>query len=117
MKNTEPTLNYFLLRLYETEEMTTIAPSTVVQCKESKNNSSKFKKLAVNTFQQIQIEKFRLNFLLRCREVKRPTPTLRCTGFRALDESDRIKIISEIETTVLLKAIDKKKKEIKGLEL
>ena len=72
--------------------------------------------LSTNTFQKVQIEKYRLNFLLNCRKLKRPPPSLRCTGFRALDEEERITMISEVETKSLSHAIKKKKREIKCLE-
>ena len=34
----------------------------------------------------------------RCTILKRPPPTLRCTGFKALDEKRRIELISKLAT-------------------
>ena len=64
----------------------------------------------------MEIETFRLLFLQRMRACKRPPPTLRATGFRALDEAVRIQLLSDMETTALAKAIQKKKKDVKLLK-
>ena len=90
-------------------------PTSSVQRLNNLNSNSKFTKLAVNTLQRKQIESMRLSFLLRCRELKRPPPSLRCTGFSALAENERIELLSEAESASLSKAIAKKKKEIKLL--
>ena len=55
---------------------------------------SKFNMLSTTALQKVQIEKLRLDFLLKRRIRKGPPPTLRCTGFKALQEEDRIKMIS-----------------------
>ena len=91
------------------------APSFTVNQRKNVNENSTFTMLAVNALQQMQIEQYRLSFLLRCRVLKRPPPSLRCTGFKALDENVRIRMISETETVALENAILKKKKELKLL--
>ena len=78
---------------------------------------SKYKMLSNDALRKVQIEKLRLDFLLKCRSRKRPPPTLRCTGFKALNEEERIKMISEAETKSLRMAIENKKKEIKISEM
>ena len=90
-------------------------PSLPAQCNGTQNKHSKFKMLTENILQKSQIEKFRLNFLHRCTLRKRPPPTLRCTGFKALDEKCRIQMISKLETEALQQAIRTKKKEIRVL--
>ena len=55
-------------------------------------------------------------FLVRCKDLKRPPPTLRLNGCNGLIESERIKLISEIETKCLKVAISEKKRKIKSLE-
>ena len=84
-------------------------PSSSVHKNRSINNSLRYPKLAMNPFQKIQVERFRLDFLLKCRGIKRPPPSLRCTGFKALEEEERIDMISKVETTVLNKAIEKRR--------
>merc|ERR1712243_33327 len=91
-------------------------PNTAVQLLESTNNGSRYSMLALNPFHKIQVERFRLNYLLGCRGNKRPPPSLRCTGFKALNEDQRIAIISRTETTVLEQAIKNKKKALKVME-
>ena len=91
-------------------------PSSTVQQNGSTNTGSSYSMLALNPFQRIQVERFRLKFLLNCRGLKRPPPSLRCTGFKALSEEQRITLISRVETTVLEEAIKNKKKSIKVLE-
>ena len=70
------------------------SPSSSAQPNGTRGENHKFKKLSENTYQKVQIEKYRLTFLLNCRKLKRPPPTLRCTGFKALEEEERIKIIA-----------------------
>ena len=91
-------------------------PMYSAQHRPNKNSCSMFKKLVVNPLQRLQVEKLRLSFLLRCRSLKRPPPSLRCTGFTALGEAERIILLSEAETSSLNKGIAKKNKEIKSLK-
>ena len=88
-----------------------VAQTTAIRAEHSNSNM-----LSKTVLQKVQIEKLRLDFLSKCRLRKRPPPTLRCTGFKALNEEERIKMISEAETRSLLKAIEKKKRDIKLLE-
>ena len=91
-------------------------PPAIIDDNTTRVHSSKFDKLSMNTLQMVQREKFRFNYLLECRKLKRPPPSLRCTGFSALNEEVRISMISDAETRALLKAIESKKKEIQLLE-
>ena len=67
-------------------------------------------------FYKIQVEKMRLMFLVSCKALKRPPPTLRFNGCLGLHDDMRIKLISEMESKSLNKAIVEKKKQIKVLE-
>ena len=91
-------------------------PSSAVHSHRSTNNGSRHHTLVLNPFQRIQVERFRLNYLLCCRGNKRPPPSLRCTGFKALKEDQRIAMISRTETVVLEQAIENKKKYLKVME-
>ena len=91
-------------------------PSSSVQQSRSLNKHLRYPKLAMNPFQKIQVERFRLNFFLTCRGIKRPPPSLRCSGINVFEEEERIQLISKFETVVLNKAIEKKKKAIKTME-
>ena len=104
------------MEMHETAESAVEPPSPTVQNNEQLNSRSNELTLAANPLQKVQIERLRLNFLLSCREIKRPPPSLRCTGFKALEEIERIEVMSKVETIALKKAIEKKKKMLKLLE-
>ena len=112
----EPSLSLLLHAMSSPAEMTVTTPMDTVQSYQTKNKSSMFKKLAENPLQKMQIETYRLTFLLNCRGLKRPPCTLRATGFKALNEVERIQILSDMESAALQKAIAAKKKEIKLLK-
>ena len=78
------------------------------------NNSSE-RTLGYNIHQQIQYEKLRLDFLKKCRPLKRPPQSLRISGANALDESDKLILISKLESELLEKAITKKILEIENM--
>ena len=96
--------------------MTVNTPPSTVLHQEAVNKSSKGNTLAQNALQNMQIEQLRLSFLLRWRLRKRPPPSLRCNGFKALDEGIRIKMISDIESIALQNAITVKQKVVKLLK-
>ena len=96
--------------------MTVNTPPSTVLHQETGNESPKRNTLAQNALQNMQTEQLRLSFLLRCRLRKRPPPSLRCTGFKALDEGIRIKMISDIESIALQNAIAVKQKVVKLLK-
>ena len=97
-------------------ETTVTAPMDTVQINNSRNPRPKFRKLALNSLQKMQTEEIRLSFRLKCRICKRPPPPLRATGFKALNEVERIELLSDMESTALAKAIMRKKKEVKLLK-
>ena len=72
---------------------------------------------SLNTLQALQIERYRLTFLINCKSLKRPPPSLRLRGCFALEDIEKIKVISEAESKALLKSIVAKKRKIKCLEL
>ena len=96
--------------------MTVETPMSAVNSCRTRNNHFSSNLLTDNMLQKLQKEKYSLNFLLKCRGLKRPPPSLRCTGFKALDEPERISLISSVETESLKKAIADKQKKIKLLE-
>ena len=97
-------------------EMTVTAPKDTVQSNTSRKKHPILKKPAENSLQKMQIEAFRLTFLINCKDMKRPPPTLRANGFSALGEVERIQLLSDMETVALNKAITRKKKDIKFLK-
>ena len=61
-----------------------------------------------NLLQELTIEKYRLDYLCKCRNRKRPPQSLRVSGCNAL-KTARISILSETETKTLEIAIQNKK--------
>ena len=97
-------------------ELTAENTNPAVQNNGIRNADFEFNLLTMNMLQKLQIEKYCLNFLLKCRGLKRPPPSLRCTGFKGLEETERIELISSVETDSLRKAIAIKQKKVKVLE-
>ena len=96
--------------------MTVDTPIATVHRTRTRNQRFQFNTLTMNSLQKLQVEKIRLTFLLRMRARKRPPPSLRCNGMKALDEPVRIAMISKVETTALCEAIKRKKKDILLME-
>ena len=80
------------------------------------NNSATFNskraKPAETILQSLEIEKLCLDFLHRCKYRKRPPQSLRVNGCNGLPFSQKIELISKIETEILLQAIKNKKEDI-----
>ncbi len=55
--------------------------------------------------QQVQYEKLRLDFLKKCRLLKRPPQSLRVSGANALDDGVKLTLLSKLESEILEKAI------------
>ena len=97
-----------MIDLHEMDEQAVIPPIPLAQPDGTREKHSKFNKLSTNVHQNAQIEKYKLDFLLEMRTIKRPPPSLRCTGFKALEEEERISLISEIETKSLQNAFPRR---------
>ena len=64
--------------------------------------------------QQVEILCLRLNFLQRCRSLKRPPPTLRIKGASAIPDQSKLYKFSLLESELLDLAICSKIKDIKN---
>ena len=69
-----------------------------------------------NLIQSLQIEKYRLDFLHKCKFRKRSPQSLRLRGGFGLPSQQKITMISKMESEVLLEAIKNKEKDINNLE-
>ncbi len=58
--------------------------------------------------QQLQYEKLRLDFLKKCRLLKRPPQSLRVSGANGLDNAVKLALLSKMESEILEKAIQQK---------
>ena len=65
--------------------------------------------------QKIQIEKETLRFLQKSKKFKRPPQSIRISGANVIEESEKLKMFSEFETTLLQYQIKKKIERIKKL--
>ena len=66
--------------------------------------------------QKFIIQKQRLEFLRKCLTLKRPPPSLRITGASAIQESEKLRQFSILETEMLQIAIKNKLNEIRELK-
>ena len=94
----------------------TDVPQTSVQNKVKKASCSSRLKLPQNLLQTIQIERYRLSFLRKCRQLKRPPQSLRVSGANALLNCLKLPLFSELETKLLLVAIEEKEKYLIKLQ-
>ena len=69
-----------------------------------------------NLYQELQLEQYRLEYLKKCKYLKRPPQSLRITGANALSNNNRIQLISQFETTILNRAIKDKVEVIDKLK-
>ena len=69
-----------------------------------------------NLIQSLQIEKYRLDFLHKCKYRKRPPQSLRLAGCNGLPNQQKITLISKVESDILFQAISNKIQVIKNLE-
>ena len=78
-----------------------------------RNTTSRKPNPPKNLLQELSIEKYRLEYLRKCRFVKRPPQSLRVSGCNAL-KNERISILSETETKTLNTAIKNKQHDIQN---
>ena len=69
-----------------------------------------------NIFQELQVERYKLNYLNNCKYFKRPPQSLRVSGSNALTAHQKRLLISEFESKALVIATQNKKEDIKKLE-
>ena len=69
-----------------------------------------------NLLQELQVQRYRLEYLIKCKSLKRPPQTLRLAGAKALNNNDRLILISAFETKTLQSAILQKKQHIQELQ-
>ena len=69
-----------------------------------------------NIFQELQVERYKLNYLINCKYFKRPPQSLRVSGSNALTAQQKTLLISEFESKALVIATQNKKEAIKKLE-
>ena len=69
-----------------------------------------------NLIQSLQIEKYRLDFLHKCKYRKRLPQSLRLSGCNGLLNQQKITLISKLESEILFQAISNKIQVVKNLE-
>ena len=69
-----------------------------------------------NIFQELQIERYKLNYLINCKYFKRPPQSLRVSDSNALTTNQKQLLISEFGSKALVIATQNKKDDIKKLE-
>ena len=70
---------------------------------------------AYQIHQQIQIEEETLKFLRRCRKFKRPPQSIRISGANVIEKTEKLRLFSNFETTLLEHQIKVKEERIKKL--
>ena len=69
-----------------------------------------------NILQELQIERYRLSYLINCIYLKRPPQSLRLSGANALKTNEKLSMLSSFESKTLSMAIENKKQDIISLE-
>ena len=63
-----------------------------------------------NPLQQLQVRRYCLDYLQKCRKLKRPPQSLRASGLNRLPQNTKLQTLSEAETKALCIAIQLKKR-------
>ena len=94
------------------------AANTDTQCTDpvSLNNQGTSTIIHTRLLTCLETSRIRLAFLIKCRRLKRPPPSLRVKPSKLIDKETAIKVCSTAESTILESTILSKQLEVRDLE-